>query len=157
MSDERSIDDIPVPALLRAARGAYGTAVRASLAASGFEDLPPNGPFVLGGIVNHGEGVRDLLRGLGMNRERARELLVTLVQRGYMKRTAVEPGADDPERILVEPTERGRAAAAAVQSAIKAVDSELAARCSPDEIKGMRSALVALNGIRDHARGQAST
>ncbi len=118
MTDERTIDDIPVPALLRAARGAYGTAVRSSLAASGFEDLPPNGPFVLGGIVNHGENVRDLLRGLGMNRERGRELLVTLVQRGYMQRTADEPGEDDPERIPVEPTDRGRAAAAAVQSAI---------------------------------------
>jgi DNA-binding MarR family transcriptional regulator len=156
MTDERTIDDIPIPALLRAARGAYGTAVRASLAASGFDDLPPNGPFVLGGIVNHGENVRDLLRGLGMNRERGRELLVTLVQRGYMQRTADAAGEDEPERIPVEPTQRGRDAAAAVQSAIRDVDTKLAQHCSQDEIRGMRSALFALNLIRDHARGQAS-
>ena len=157
MTDERTIDDIPVPALLRAARGAYGTAVRANLAAAGFEDLPPNGPYVLGGMINQGETVRDLLRGLGMDRERGRELLVTLVQRGYMQRTATEPSQDDPDRIPVEPTERGRAAAAAVQSAIRDVDTQLAASCSAEQIRGMRIALLALNDIRHQARDQAST
>ena len=84
MAHEPNLDDIPVPALLRAARRAYGSAVRRSLAEAGFEDLPPNGPFVLGGLLNNGENLRDLLRALGMNRERGREFLVSMVQLGYM-------------------------------------------------------------------------
>ncbi|HEX5370382.1 MAG TPA: hypothetical protein VFY10_13285 [Dehalococcoidia bacterium] len=157
MTQERTIDDIPVPALLRFARGAYGTAVRSSLAAAGFEDLPPNGPFLLGGIVNQGEDLRGLLRALGMNRERGRDFLASLVQHDYMQRTGGEPDADDPDRITLEPTQRGRAAAMAVQSAIRDVDAKLAQHCSPEEIQGMRSALLVLNGIREEVRKQSSS
>jgi hypothetical protein len=55
-------EDVPIPALLRAARGAYGHAIHRRLAAAGFDDLPRNGPFVLGGMANHGAAPGDLIR-----------------------------------------------------------------------------------------------
>ena len=36
--------------LLVRARGGYGNTISAQLAAAGFDDLPRNGPFVLGGL-----------------------------------------------------------------------------------------------------------
>jgi hypothetical protein len=43
--------DVVVPALLRAARSCYGNAIRSSLALAGFEDVPRNGAYVLGGMA----------------------------------------------------------------------------------------------------------
>jgi DNA-binding MarR family transcriptional regulator len=143
-------DEIPIPALLRAARGAYGHAVRRRLAAEAFEDLPANGPYVLGGMANHGATAADLIRQLGVSKQAASRLIDTLVLRGYLER-AVD--GHDRRRFTITPTERGRAAAAAVRAAVEAVDQELAGRLSQAELRGLRAGLVALSDIRERFEG----
>lgn len=139
------MDDVTVPALLRAARGAYGHAVRQRLAAD-FEDLPGNGPYVLGGMANHHNSAGDLIRQLGVSKQAASQLIDTLVLRGYLERR-IDPA--DRRRLLIELTDRGRAAAAAVRAGVLAVDTELAQLISPAELAGLRAGLFALCDIRD--------
>ncbi|WP_375478814.1 MarR family winged helix-turn-helix transcriptional regulator [uncultured Jatrophihabitans sp.] len=139
-------DEIVLPALLRASRGAYGRAISTRLAAAGFDDVPRNGPYVLGGMVNHGGQAADLVRQLGVSKQAASQLIDTLVLRGYLERAV---NADDRRRITVHPTDRGRAAAAVVRESVTAVDDELATLISPSELAGLRAGLIALCDIRD--------
>lgn len=138
--------EVVVPALLRAARGAYGNAVRRELAAAGLDDLPRNGPYVLGGMANRGGSLGDLVRQLGVSKQSASQLIDTLVLRGYLERH-VNP--DDRRRMEVVLTDRGRAAATAVRTAVDAVDDELSRRISPTELAGLAAGLIALTEIRE--------
>jgi DNA-binding MarR family transcriptional regulator len=146
------VDEVPTTALLRAARGSYGHAIRTRLAAAGYDDLPRNGPFVLGGIVNRGGTAGRLVRELGVSKQAASQLIDTLVLRGYLER---EPDPEDRRRVTIVVTERGRAAAAAVLSGVEAVDAELAERIEPDQLAGMRAGLVALCEIRERLEDES--
>ena len=148
----RTAEEVVLPALLRASRGAYGHAIRASLAKEGFGDVPRNGAFVLGGIVNQGGSAGALVRQLGVSKQAASQLIDTLVVRGYLERL---PNPDDRRRVTIEATERGRAAAAAVRSAVVAVDEELAGMITTAQMKGLRTGLVALCDIRDRFEEEA--
>lgn len=139
-------DDVPIPALLRASRGAYGHAVRSRLAAAEFDDLPRNGPFVLGGMANQNVSAGKLVRELGVTKQATGQLIDTLVVRGYLDR---RPDPDDRRRVLIELTPRGRAAAAEVREAVRSVDAELARRVSAEQLAGLRTGLAALCDIRD--------
>lgn len=139
-------EDVPIPALLRAARGAYGDAVREALAAAGFDDLPRNGPFVLGGIANRGVTAGDIVRELRVSKQATAQLLDTLVLRGYLERS---PDPDDRRRLTLEPTARGRAAAAEVRAAVESVDAELAGMLSAAQLGGLRAGLLALVEVRE--------
>jgi DNA-binding MarR family transcriptional regulator len=152
MSTPATANEVPIPALLRAARGAYGHAVRARLAAAGFEDLPGNGPYVLGGMANHGGAAGDLIRQLGVSKQAASQLIDTLVLRGYLDRTV---NADDRRRMTIELTDRGRAAAEAVRAGVVAVDEELSELISPTELDGLRTGLFALTTIRERMEDAA--
>ncbi len=145
-------DGVVLPALLRAARGSYGRAIRAALADAGFEDMPRNGPHVLGGIVNQGVAAGQLVRELGVSKQAASQLIDTLVLRGYLER---RPDPDDRRRIVLEVTERGRAAAAAVREGVLNVDEALARLISPQQLAGLRAGLVALCTIRERIEEQA--
>jgi DNA-binding MarR family transcriptional regulator len=145
-------DQVPIPALLRAARSSYGHEIRSRLAAAGYDDLPRNGPFVLGGIVNRGGTSAQLVRELGVSKQAASQLIDTLVLRGYLER---QPDAEDRRRVTIVVTERGRAAAALVRSGVQAVDSELAERLAPEQLAGLRAGLIALCDIRDRFEEQA--
>jgi DNA-binding MarR family transcriptional regulator len=139
-------EEIVIPALLRASRRSYGNAIRAHLAEEGFDDVPRNGAFVLGGMVNHGGSAGGLVRELGVSKQAASQLIDTLVVRGYLERR------DDPEdrrRVKILPTERGRAAAAAIRAGVQSVDAELATLISPAELAGLRAGLTALCDIRE--------
>jgi DNA-binding MarR family transcriptional regulator len=151
-SEPRSADEVPIPALLRAARGSYGHAIRARLAAGGYDDLPRNGPFVLGGIVNQRGSAGRLVRELGISKQAASQLIDTLVIRGYLER---QPDSDDRRRITVAVTERGRGAAEAVRSGVEAVDAELAELLTPGGVEGLRNGLVALCEIRERIEDEA--
>ena len=140
-----------IPALLRAARGAYAHAIRAQLASGGFEDLPRNGPYVLGGVANHGSSIRDLIRELGVSKQAASQLLDTLVLRGYLYR---EVNPEDRRRMTIGLTERGSAAATAVRAAVVTVDRQLAELCTTKEIAGLRACLQALWKIRERTQAQ---
>ena len=98
-------DPADIPALLRSARGAYSNTVAAMLAGRRFDDLPRNGPFVLGGMANHGGSAVPLIQSLGVSRQAASQLIDTLVLRGYLGR---QVNCDDRRRLDIELTERGR-------------------------------------------------
>jgi DNA-binding MarR family transcriptional regulator len=134
-------DEISIPALLRAARGSYADAIRAALGRAGFEDLPRNGPFLLGGMANQRGTAVELVRTLGVSRQAASQLIDVLVLRGYLAR---ETNADDRRRMDIELSARGRAAAEAVADGIEQVDGELARVCSRTQLAGLRAGLLAL-------------
>lgn len=145
-------DDVVIPALLRAARASYGNAVRARLAEAGYDDVPRNGAYILGGISNRGGSAGDLIRELGISKQAASQLIDSLVVRGYLAR---EVNREDRRRMTIAVTERGRAAAAAVRAAIAVVDAELARRLSPAELAGLRKGLEALWAIREEMEARA--
>jgi DNA-binding MarR family transcriptional regulator len=146
MAAESRLDEIVIPALLRSARGSYGLVIKRRLYAYGFDDMPHNGPYVLGGMANHGMTPETLIRALGISKQAASQLIDVLVVRGYLSR-AINP--DDRRRMTLELTERGRAAAAAVQDGIQWVDRELAKTLTSEEIHTLRKGLAALSDIRE--------
>jgi DNA-binding MarR family transcriptional regulator len=145
-------EGIVIPALLRAARGAYGHAIRKALVEAGFDDVPANGAFVLGGMAYHQVTAGDLIRQLGVSKQAASQLIDTLVLRGYLER---EVNPDDRRRVNVELTERGVAAGNAIGAGRQTVDDELEAMISPAELKGLRAGLVALIEIRERLEDEA--
>lgn len=139
-------DPSDIPVLLRGARGGYANTIAAMLAAAGFEDLPRNGPFVLGGMANHGGSAVELSRALGVSRQAASQLIDTLVLRGYLDR---QVNRDDRRRMDIKLTERGRAAAGVVRAAVENVDRQLTAILTPSEFAGLRAGLAALGTIKE--------
>jgi DNA-binding MarR family transcriptional regulator len=97
-------------------------------------------------IVNHAGSAGALVRELGVSKQAASQLIDTLVVRGYLERRA-DP--EDRRRVMIEVTDRGRAAAAAVRAGVQAVDVELTESISPTEMAGLRAGLVALCDIRE--------
>jgi DNA-binding MarR family transcriptional regulator len=142
-------DDANIPALLHGARGSYAHTIAAFLAEAGCDDLPQNGPFVLGGMASHHASAVDMIRGLGVTRQAASQLIDTLVVRGYLSR---EVNPADRRRLNIELTDRGRAAAEAIGAAIGQVDEELAAMITPAELAGLRTGLIALAKIKERTR-----
>jgi len=143
--DRAHEEAVSIPSLLRAARGSYGDAIRARLGEGGFDDMPRNGSFVLGGMANRGGSSGDLIRELGVSKQAASQLIDALVLRGYLDRQ-VNP--DDRRRLTLEVTERGRAAAAAVGAAISDVNRELGALITSEQYAGMLAGLHALASIK---------
>jgi DNA-binding MarR family transcriptional regulator len=138
-------DDVSIPALLRAARGAYARSIKDGLAAEGFADVPRNGPFLLGGMANRDGTAAELITGLDVTRQAASQLIDTLVLRGYLTR---EVNPDDRRRITIALTERGRAAGEAIGASIRAVDGRLTERLTGAELAGLRAGLTALADLR---------
>lgn len=146
MAMKADSQDVVIPALLRAARGSYGVAIREELYAAGFDDMPRNGSYLLGGMVNHGGSPGGLVRELGVSKQAASQLIDTLVLRGYLER---HTNTEDRRRVSLEVTDRGRAAAAAIHAAVQSVDAELAEMISARQLAGLRAGLIALCDIRD--------
>jgi len=137
-------DEIPIPALLRAARTTYGSAVRKALSEVGCDDVPRNGSYVIGAIDRTGAPLGDIIRGLGVSKQTAGQLVDTLVIRGYIDRV-VDP--DDRRRLTISLTERGRTAAAASRAAIERVDGELVRQIGAGPVAHTRATLAALAGL----------
>src|SRR6201996_1827966 len=142
-------DGASIPALLRGARGSYAHTIARFLAEAGCDDLPQNGPFVLGGMANRSASAVEMIRGLGVTRQAASQLIDALVVRGYLTR---EVNPADRRRLNIELTDRGRAAAEAVAAAIGQVDADLATMITPAELAGLRAGLVALAKIKGRTR-----
>lgn len=136
-------DDVVTPALLRSGSRAYGRAIRAACAAHGFDDMPRHGTWVVGGIANNGplEGLGTVARGLGTSKQAVSQLVDALVLRGYVERV---PATGDRRRVVVDLTERGRAAATATRAATDSVDAALAEKIGRPGVSRLRSALAAL-------------
>ncbi|HEY2203574.1 MAG TPA: MarR family transcriptional regulator [Pseudonocardia sp.] len=141
-------DEVPLPALLRAARRAYGRAVRRALADAGLDDLPRNGPFVLGALVARGADLAALADQLGVSKQAASQLIDALVSRGYLERA---PDPADRRRMTLTVTDRGRHAAERVRGAVGAVDGVLAERVPASTRAGLRAGLAALAELAGEA------
>jgi DNA-binding MarR family transcriptional regulator len=139
-------EDLPLPALLRHARTTYGVAMRRALDEAGYDDVPKNGLYVIGGLALGAGDVPlgQLIRELRISKQAAGQLVDTLVTRGYLER-AVDP--DDRRKLTVTLSERGRAAAAAQAAGREKVDAAWNAMIGADDIQRTRRALAALIGI----------
>jgi len=139
-------DDVVIPALLRHARNTYGVAMRRALADAGYDDVPRNGLYVIGGLAQGADGVPlgQLVRELRISKQNAGQLVDTLVMRGYLER---EVDAQDRRRLNVGLTARGRAAAMAQGAAAARIDAELAARIGEQGVAALRRGLAALIDI----------
>ena len=142
MTGERDwFDEAGFPALLRAARRAYGSAVRGALADAGYDDVPRNGSYVLAAIARTGAPLGRIIQELGVSKQAAGQLVDTLVTRGYLDRA---PDPDDRRRLTITLTVRGHAAAEEIRSAVARVDDGLVRRVGPEYVAHARAALAAL-------------
>jgi DNA-binding MarR family transcriptional regulator len=136
-------DDVSMPALLRAARTTYGSAIRAALEETGCADVPRNGIFVIGAIARTGSPLGEVIAALGVSKQAAGQLVDTLVLRGYLDRA---PDPDDRRRMTVSLTDRGRMAAQASRSAVDRVDAEVTGLVGADTMAATRAGLGAMIG-----------
>jgi DNA-binding MarR family transcriptional regulator len=136
-----SFDGVSLPALLRAARHAYTSAIRQALDEAGCDDVPSNGSYVIGGMARTGAPLGEIVKGLRVSKQATGQLVDTLVARGYLDRS-VDP--EDRRRLNISLTERGRAAAVVVRSAIEDVDTVLERRVGREYIAHARVALGVL-------------
>jgi DNA-binding MarR family transcriptional regulator len=146
-------EQVPLARLLRDARGAYGDAVRRALAAAGLDDIPQHGGAVLAGLDWSAPGPEFTAQSqavafLRLSKQRSSQLVDTLVLRGYLERR-IDP--EDRRRMGVRLTERGRVAAAAVRTAVEAIDIQLEQRLTADELHGLQAGLGALAEIREES------
>jgi DNA-binding MarR family transcriptional regulator len=152
-ADRGWFDGVAFPVLLRAARTAYGSAIRHALADVGCDDMPRNGSFVIGTIARTGAPLSEIIKGLGVSKQAAGRLVDALVTRGYLDRS---PDPEDRRRLTITLTERGHAAAAVIRSVIQRVDADLAGRVGADYIAHTRATLAAFiesnYGAEEHDR-----
>lgn len=150
---EARYEDVVLPALLRHARNTYGAAMRRALEEGGYDDVPGNGLYVIGGLAMGAGGVPlgQLIRELRISKQAAGQLVDTLVTRGYLER-AVDP--QDRRKLTLTLSERGRAAAAVQAAAREKVDAALMAMVGADDIQRARRTLAALIDIGRQWDGQ---
>ena len=152
MNDKPWFEDIPMPALLRHARATYGAAMRRALSKAGYDDVPRNGLYVIGGMALGAEGLplSVLIRDLRISKQAAGQLVDTLVMRGYLER-AVDP--EDRRKLTVTLTARGRDAAAAQAAARMAIDAELDTHAGAEAVRQTRRVLALLCDMGRDATG----
>lgn len=135
------LEQFSLPALLRAARRSYGTAIRAALERTGYDDIPGNGLFVIGALANADAQLSDVIQWMGTSKQAAGQLVDTLVMRGYLVRD-VDPG--DRRRLIVSLTDRGGHAAEIIREAVEGVDHALIDRVGADRVRQTRITLASL-------------
>jgi DNA-binding MarR family transcriptional regulator len=145
---------IPMPALLRHARTTYGTAMRRALAEAGYDDIPKNGLYVIGGLTLETGALPlgQLIEELRISKQSASQLVDTLVARGYLQRTE-DPS--DRRKLSITLTERGRDAAATQAAAGKKIDEELINRVGQENVDRTRRTLAALIELGPHGEHPA--
>ena len=131
----------PLPALLRGARAALGSVIRHNLAEAGYEDVPPNGLYVLGGMAGTDSPLGDIIWSLGVSKQTAGTLVDSLVVRGYLDRR-VDP--EDRRRMVVSLTDHGSNAAAVIRDTVAHIESSLEAAVGADAVAHTRRSLAAL-------------
>src|SRR5581483_3292604 len=92
MSDEPWHLDVVTPALLRHARTTYGSAMRIALEDAGYDDIPPNGLYVIGALaMDETMPLSQVIQDLRVSKQSAGQLVDALVTRGYLDRDT-DPG-----------------------------------------------------------------
>jgi DNA-binding MarR family transcriptional regulator len=147
---EAFFETIPIPVLLRHGRNTYGSAMRRALAEAGYDDIPGNGLYLIGGLALDRADIPlgQLIRELRISKQAAGQLVDTLVTRGYLERSMDK---DDRRKLTVALTERGRAAAATQAAAREKVDAELLASVGQDDLSRTRRTLAVLCDIGHQA------
>jgi DNA-binding MarR family transcriptional regulator len=145
-------EELVIPALLRHARMTYGKAMRQALAAAGYDDIPRNGMYIIGGLMLGASTVplSVLIKGLGVSKQVAGQLVDTLVLRGYLERVE---DAEDRRKLNIVLTRRGRAVAAIQAAAREKIDAELIVRAGRDNVMRTRRTLAALIDMGREAAG----
>jgi DNA-binding MarR family transcriptional regulator len=154
MENAKWYEAASIPALLRHARATYGSGMRAALEAAGYDDIPANGLYVIGGLAYGANApLGDIIRALRISKQAAGQLIDTLVARGYLTRAIDET---DRRKLTVLLTERGRAAAEVQAIGCMRIDAELAGQVGHEAIGTLRRTLAALAqmGRRDAAAAE---
>jgi DNA-binding MarR family transcriptional regulator len=146
--DPERHNEIAFPALLRAARNVYASAIRKALAENGFDDIPRNGIYVMGALAKTGVPLSKIIRDLGVSKQAAGQLIDTLVLRGYLERTADD---EDRRRLTITLTERGRAVIAVSSPVVEGLETELRNRVGAEYVAHARATLGALITSYDEA------
>jgi DNA-binding MarR family transcriptional regulator len=133
-----AIDDWPLTALLRGARAVFAAEIRRALADAGYEDIPPNGPYVIGGMARASAPLADVIVRLGVSKQAAGQLVDTLVVRGYLDRSV---DADDRRRLVLELTPRGMDAARVIRTVVDSLEAEMETAAGPDRVRAVREVL----------------
>jgi DNA-binding MarR family transcriptional regulator len=142
MSEKRAPDEpVVFAALLRAARFAYGDAIRIALIEAGLDDIPKNGIFVLGALGRGGAPLAQIIDSLGVSKQSAGQLVDMLALRGYIERK-VDP--EDRRRLTVTLTPRGREAATIARATIDRIDAALLRKVGREHVAHARATLQAL-------------
>jgi DNA-binding MarR family transcriptional regulator len=144
------IEDIALPALLRAARNTYACAIRQPLAEAGFDDIPRNGIFVIGAISRTEAPLAEIIRWLGSSKQSAGQLVDALVLRGYLERAVDD---EDRRRLRVSLTERGRAVAAITREVVEGLERRLLEKVGKERLAHTRSTLMTLATLAPPAGG----
>jgi DNA-binding MarR family transcriptional regulator len=144
-TDPRFGPQVVLPVLLRPGRGVYGLFIRDALAEQGFSDMPANGGYVLRLIEPEGTPLGDVIADMGVSKQRASQLVDTLVVRGYLERTV---DANDRRRMLLTLTEHGSAASDAVYATIQEIDARLVAVVGAERMAHTKETLAALVDLR---------
>lgn len=120
--------------------------MRKALDEAGYDDIPGNGLYVIGGLALGAEDVPlgRLIKELRISKQAAGQLVDTLVTRGYLERSIDK---DDRRKLTVTLTERGKAAAATQAAAREKVDAELLASVGQDDVNRTRRTLAVLCDI----------
>jgi DNA-binding MarR family transcriptional regulator len=152
----RAVDEVSIPVLLRHARLAYSVAMRSALDAAGYDDIPKNGLYVLGGLALDADAypLSQLIEALRLSKQAAGQLVDTLVMRGYLNRKV---DGEDRRRLQIGLTERGRAAATVLLVAGATVDDLLRSRVATQDLEGARRTLFVLIDIGRELLAQAET
>jgi len=134
-------DDVPLSALLQAARRTYANAARRAQSRAGCTDLPATGEFIINTMHWSDASLEAVVRWMGVTKQAVSQAVDTLVLRGYLERSH-DPR--DRRRVRLTLTDRGRTAGRAARSAIERVDRELRARVGERDIADTRATLVTL-------------
>jgi DNA-binding MarR family transcriptional regulator len=136
-------EQIVLPALLRHARTTYGKAMRRALEGAGYDDMPRNGMYIVGGLALNATTVPlgQLVKELGVSKQAVGQLVDTLVLRGYLERKEDD---EDRRKSNIVLTKRGRAAAAIQAEARGKIDAELISRVGQENVLRTRRTLAAL-------------
>ncbi len=146
-------ETIVMPALLRHSRTTYGKAMRRALEEAGYDDMPRNGMYIVGGLALGANTVPlgQLVKELGVSKQAVGQLVDTLVLRGYLERKEDE---EDRRKSNIVLTKRGRAAAAIQAEARGKIDAELISRAGQENVSRTRRTLAALINIGREAAGE---
>jgi DNA-binding MarR family transcriptional regulator len=140
------VSEVPLAALLRAARSSVGRAIRSALEDAGYDDVPANGPYVISATSVAGVPLAVIIERLGLSKQAAGHLVDLLVLRGYLERQ-VDP--EDRRRLVVSPTERGAAAALVIGQVADLLEARVAAELGDADLLATRRTLARLSTMAD--------